>query len=381
MTQTTGRISAIDILRGLAIALMAVDHVREYFYLHLQVGDPMDVAATAPALFFTRLTSHFCAPVFVFLTGLGAWLYGSRHADPRRAASAYLVKRGLFLVLLELTLINFAWTFGFPPQMLYLQVIWAIGLSMVALAALLWLPWSALLALALIIIGGHNALNGVQFAPGEAGFVPWAILHDRGIIELAGGLKARTSYPALPWIGVIALGYVAGRLYRKGVAPETRQRVWALAGLAALTGFVVLRAINGYGETRPWASGPDGLHTLMSVLNVTKYPPSLLFLLPTLGLGVLALRWLERGGGAWFAPLAVLGRVPMFFYVLHLYVLHLAYLTAVTLWGPTGGTRFGVDHVWQIWALGAALLILLYLPCRAFAGYKRNSRAPWVSYF
>lgn len=378
---TPGRVAAIDVLRGLAIVLMVVDHVREYFYLHLQVADPMDVAATAPGLFFTRLTSHFCAPVFVFLTGLGAWLYGQKHIDPRRAASAYLFKRGLFLVLLELTVINFAWTFSFPPQMLYLQVIWAIGLSMIALAALLWMPWPALLMLALVIVGGHNALNGVHFASGEPGFVPWAILHDRGVIELVDGLKARTSYPVLPWIGVIALGYVAGRLYRPGVDAQHRQRVWALAGAGALIGFVVLRGLNLYGDTQTWAAGPDALHTLMSFMNVTKYPPSLLFLLPTLGLGVLALRWLERRDGTMLAPLAIFGRVPMFFYVLHLYMLHLLYLAALALWGSGAGGRFSFDHVWAIWALSAALLPLLYLPCRAFATYKRKSRAAWVSYF
>ncbi|MBT0962282.1 DUF1624 domain-containing protein [Denitromonas sp. IR12] len=376
----SGRILAIDVLRGLVMALMLVDHVREYFYLHLQVADPMDVAGTAPALFFTRLTSHVCAPVFVFLTGIGAWLYGHKHVAPRRAASAYLFKRGVFLVLLELSVVNFAWTFSLPPQMIYLQVIWAIGLSMIALSALLWLPWPALLAVAIGIIAGHNALDGLHVAAGDAGFVPWAILHDRSIIDLGAGLRARTSYPVLPWIGVIALGYVAGRLYQRDVAPERRRRVWWLAGAGALLGFVVLRATGAYGQAALWQPGQDPLETLMSFVNVTKYPPSLLFLLLTLGVGLLALARLERGTGR-LAVLAQFGRAPMFFYILHLYVLHLLYLAALTLWGSGDGGRFSVGHVWQIWALAVALLALLYLPCRAFANYKRNSRKAWLSYF
>lgn len=379
--QTKHRILAIDALRGIAIALMLVDHVREFFYLHLQVSDPMDVGATAPDLFFTRLTTHFCAPLFIFLTGLSAWLYGDKHADPQRAASAYLFKRGLFLVLLEVTVVNFAWTFSLPPQIIYLQVIWAIGLSMIALAALLWLPWRILLTFAIVIIAGHNLLDGVQFAPGELGFVPWAILHDRSIIDLGETLKLRTSYPVLPWIGVIALGYVAGRLYDANIDPAQRQRIWGLAGGGALVGFFILRAVNIYGETQPWQSGQDRVHTLMSFFNITKYPPSLLFLLLTLGIGLLVLRRLERSSGGLLMPLVTFGRVPMFFYLLHLYLLHLLYLAAVALWGVGESGRFGFDHVWQIWALTAALLPLMYLPCCAFATCKRNSRAAWMSYF
>ena len=375
------RINAIDALRGLVMALMVVDHVREFFFLHQQVTDPMDLHTTSPGLFFTRFASHFCAPVFVFLTGLGAWCYGQRHlaagGDPRRAASAFLAKRGLFLVLLELSLINFAWTFAFPPRMFYLQVIWAIGLSMLALAALLWLPRAGQLVLGLLIIVGHNLLDGLHFPPGTAAHAVWAVLHDRAIIELAPGLAARTSYPVLPWIGVILLGYGLGPWFAQGSAPEQRRRRLALAGLGALVLFVLLRGLGGYGD-HPLAGAGTGLATLMDWLNLTKYPPSLLFLLLTLGSGLLGLAVLERHSWNF---LAVLGRVPMFFYVVHLYALHLLNLLCLALWGPTQGERYGFGQVWQIWGLALLSVPALYPLCRRFADYKRRHPGGWLSYF
>lgn len=372
------RISAIDTLRGLVMALMLVDHVREFFFLHRQVADPMLVGETSPELFFTRLTSHFCAPVFVFLTGLGAWFHGSREGTTRQGTAAYLAKRGMLMLALEVSLINFAWTFSLPPTVIYLQVIWAIGLSMLALAALLWLPVWGKVALGLLIIGGHNLLDSVHFAVGSAAHVPWAILHDRSMIVLGEGLRVRTSYPVLPWIGVILLGHAAGSLYRAEIPPGQRQRNLCLIGAAALAGFLLLRFLNVYGD-HAWVVGGTGLETVMSFLNVTKYPPSLLFLLLTLGVGMLALGLLERCL-AW-AVLACFGRVPLFFYVLHLYGLHLLYLACVAVVGPTQGDRYGFAEVGQIWLLAGVALVALYLPCRWFAGVKQRSGAGWASYF
>lgn len=378
--QVGSRILAIDVLRGLAVALMLMDHVREFFYLNHQVSDPMDIGSTDPLLFFTRLFSHFCAPVFIFLTGLGAWLYGRKREHPQREASAYLFNRGLFLVLLELTAINFAWSFSYPPSLFYLQVIWAIGVSMMALAVLLWLPWQALLAFGLVVVGGHNLLNGLHADASNWAHLPWAILHDRSVIELWPGWRIRTSYPVLPWIGVITLGYAAGQLYRDTVSPLTRQRVLGALGLLCVLGFVILRACNGYGDTQPWSHGSDGLHTLMSFLNVTKYPPSLLFLLLTLGLGLLALHALEKYGAQPLASLAVFGSVPLFFYLLHLYVLHLLNWLCAAMVGNDAGVHYSFSHVWQIWLVTAMLLPPLYWPCLLFARYKRRSKAVWASY-
>lgn len=241
------RLQSIDALRGLVILFMLLDHVRETFLLHMQVPDPMDVAVTEPALFFSRTLAHLCAPVFIFLTGLSAFLYGEKHQD-RHAVSSFLLKRGLFLVALEFTLVNFAWTFQFPPQVIYLQVIWAIGLSMLALSALLWLPRPWLVLLGLLIIGGHNLLDPLHFPVGSPMHLPWAILHDRGWLEVSDSLRLRTSYPLLPWIGVIALGYAAGPWFGRNADAERRQHNLANWGRAALLLFVLLRLINGYGE-------------------------------------------------------------------------------------------------------------------------------------
>ncbi|RMX04832.1 DUF1624 domain-containing protein [Corticibacter populi] len=385
------RLQSIDALRGFVIVLMLLDHVRETFYLHAQVSDPMDVTATPPELFFSRLLAHLCAPVFVFLTGLSAWLYAQKHAgdggDGRAAASAFLFKRGLFLVLLELTLVNFAWTFQFPPSVVYLQVIWAIGLSMLALAALVWLPRPALALLGLALVAGHNLLDGLHFPAGHALHVPWAILHDRGWLEAAQGLRLRTSYPVLPWIGVIALGYAAGPWFGRGTDAAKRQRLLLASGLGALVLFLVLRAINGYGD-KPWVATDSLLANVMGFVNITKYPPSLLFLALTLGLGLLLLRWLERcqqAHGGQLPPalawLMAFGAAPMFFYLLHLYVLKLLYLAAVAIWGTNQGQYFGFDGIWAVWLCTIVLAAALYWPVKAFAGFKARRRdIAWLKY-
>ncbi|MCK6391861.1 MAG: heparan-alpha-glucosaminide N-acetyltransferase domain-containing protein [Azonexus sp.] len=372
----TSRLGSIDRLRGIVMVLMLLDHVREFFYLHLQVSDPMNLATTPPELFFTRLTSHVCAPVFVLLTGLGAALYGSGRS--REDTAAYLAKRSLLLVVLELTVVGFGWSFSVSPPMIYLQVIWAIGLAMLALSVLLWLPRAMQIGLAALIIFGHNALDGVQFTRDAAGFIPWAILHDRSVIELGGGLAVRTSYPLLPWIGIILFGYLLGPLYAQTTAAATRKRRLFAMAWAALAGFVVLRLVNVYGD-HVWQAGNTALASLMAFLNLTKYPPSLHFILLTLGLGLLALASLERTQGG--KVLARIGRVPMFFYLAHIYLLHLLYLLFVELYGLNQGLRFGFSQVWMLWAMVLPVLAALYFPCRWFAQLKQQGRHPWLRYF
>lgn len=377
----TSRLTSIDQLRGTVIVLMLLDHVRETFYMHQQVGDPMVVDQVEPALFVSRLLAHLCAPVFVLLTGLSAWLYASGKPDGRRAASAFLLKRGLFLVVLELLVVNFAWTLQFPPSVMYLQVIWAIGVSMIALAGLLWLPRGALAVLALAVIAGHNLLDGVRVQGDGALAVLWKVLHQRDWIAVTDGLRLRTSYPVLPWIGVIALGWVIGPWFARGGDALLRQhRLW-MAGAGALVAFVILRAVNLYGDS-PWQSFATLGSTLMSVFNVTKYPPSLLFLLLTLGIGLLLLRLYEQPRVARaLAPLADIGAAPMFFYLLHLYLLKLVYVLAEARWGHTHGAYFAVDHVASLWVITALLALALYWPTRAFARFKARRRdLAWLRY-
>jgi len=369
------RIESIDALRGLVILLMLVDHAREFLFIHAQVSDPMDVTATSPALFFTRLTAHLCAPVFVALTGLSAWLYASKKGGAP-AASAFLFKRGLFLIFLELTLVNFAWTFSLTPTTVFLQVIWVIGMSMIALAALVHLPRGVLIAVGLAIVLGHNLLDPITVAEGAPGHAIWAVLHDRGYIDLPWG-QARTSYPLLPWIGVIALGYgirpgfVAGGTVR-------RRRLIAL-GVGMLALFALLRTINLYGD-QPWTSQTDLLHTVMSVLNLTKYPPSADFLLATLGIGALLLAALEQAPRRLVSLLAIFGGAPLFFYLIHLYALHLLNLGALMALGPNQGESFSLPGVGWIWLLAVAVAVPGWFACRWVGEVKRHSTQWWMKY-
>lgn len=374
------RLLSIDALRGLVILFMLLDHVRETFLLHRQVSDPMSIDSTEPALFFSRTLAHLCAPVFVLLTGLSAWLYGQKYQG-RRDVSAFLFKRGLFLVVLEFTLVNFAWTFQLPPSVIYMQVIWAIGISMIALAALVWLPRAWLIGLALVIIAGHNLLDGLHVAAGSMLHVPWTILHERNWIEVSENLRLRTTYPVLPWIGVIALGYGLGPWFADATLSAVRQRYLRVAGVGALVGFGLLRALNGYGE-QPWQVYDSSVLTLMSFFNITKYPPSLLFLALTLGIGLLLLLAFERAGHKrWIGVLAVFGAAPMFFYLLHLYVLKILYVACVALFGLNHGNYFGFDGIGAVWLAALLLPIALYLPVRWFAGLKARRRdLAWLKY-
>lgn len=363
---TGTRIGSIDGLRGLVMLLMLVDHTREFFFFGHQVSDPMDLAVTSPGLFFTRLAAHLCAPVFIALAGTSAWLFGARRTPAETAA--FLLKRGLFLVVLELTVVGFGWSFSLSPDTYFLQVIWAIGWSMIALAALVQLPRAWIAGIGIAIVAGHNLLDPITFPPGAPGHALWAILHDRGFIDLWEGVRVRTSYPVLPWIGVIALGYAAGPWFAASMPEAKRTRLLVSAGAGLLVAFCLIRGINGYGDPTPWMAGATPLASVMAVLNLTKYPPSLDFLLLTLGLAALLLAIWPEQGGRW---LAILGGAPLFFYVLHLYVLHLVRLAT----GPSD-----VPGVSWLWLIAAALVPPLWLATRWFAALKRRSGQAWMRY-
>ncbi|MEO6359772.1 MAG: heparan-alpha-glucosaminide N-acetyltransferase domain-containing protein [Sphingomicrobium sp.] len=371
------RLMSIDALRGLVMAFMLVDHIRETWFLHAQLTDPVDATMVDPALFFTRLLSTFCAPVFVVLTGLSAWLYGQSHSKEETAL--FLLKRGLFLMVLEVTLVGSAWsTVGFLPPTVWLQVIWAIGVSMIALAALLHLPRAWQLAVGLLIVCGHNLLDPIVLTPDSPWFVPWAMIHQREAIALANGYTVKTSYPVLAWIGVILLGYWAGPWFAKGTDSEARIRRLFLLGAGMLGAFLILRGLNFYGD-KPWFVVPgNGLRTVMSFLATTKYPPSLLFLLPTVGFGALMLALFEKHQSSkLIPPLSVLGGAPMFFYLLHLYTLKALYWTAFSIYGPTKGAVFGVDSIGWVWLWWVLLIVPLYFPTKWFADLKQRRRDIW----
>jgi uncharacterized membrane protein len=379
-----GRINSIDMLRGLVMLIMLLDHVRERVLLHLQVSDPMDISTTEPGLFFSRLLAHWCAPVFVFLTGVSAYLYQQKG----RALTPFLLKRGLVLILLEMTLVNVAWLGTYHT--LYLQVIWVIGLCMVLLALLHHLPRPLLLVLGCLLVAGHNLLTPVHFAPGEAGYWLWTILHDRGFLLAPGeaAIAVKISYPLLPWVGVIVLGYLAGSWYQ--LPAGQRQRILWRSGWLALAVLLLLRGFNLYGETQDWQWQPTLLSTVMDLLNFTKYPPSLDFLLLTLGLMCLALLGFERAAASrpdarWQQILTDFGAAPMFFYILHLYALLLLYNLALLLFEPNQMTAYGmmlgVSHIGWVWLLAVLLAVALHRPTRWFAGFKQRSHWRWVRYF
>lgn len=369
-SSTFSRLVMIDALRGLVIIFMMLDHVRETFYLHHQVPDPMDVGHTDPALFWSRMLAHLCAPIFVFLTGLSAYLYQQKKQDIHQTRS-FLLKRGLFLIFLEFTLVNFAWTAQFPPHIIYLQVIWAIGISMVVLALLINLPWRIQLGLSLLIIFGHNLLDQVTFQQPVLQNI-WHVLHQRGWIEFGDMLKIRTSYPVLPWIGVILFGYVLGHLFNRHIVVEKRNLYLIMIGMGSIALFLVLRILNVYGD-QPWSDLGSWPYTLMSFFNLTKYPPSLLFILWNVGLGLLILVVFDRYSRLKIMqPLVVFGSVPMFFYLLHLYVLKILYVICVAGVGKNYGEYFGVSSVWILWSIAAILSFVLYPLVRAFSDYKHS---------
>lgn len=372
------RLVAIDALRGLVMLFMLVDHTRETFFLYMQVSDPVDATTTEPGLFFTRLLSTFCAPTFAALTGVSAWLYGQSHT--KREVSEFLFKRGLFLLFLELTVVGFAWPTQpliFPPPNFWLQVIWAIGISMISLAALLHLPRPAQFALGLAIVCLHNLLDPIKLTPESPWYTVWAMIHQRSMIDIGGGMMAKTTYPVLPWIGVILLGYACGPLFAKGSDAAQRIRRLVLLGGAMILGFVAIRYLNFYGD-KPWFHGETPLRTVMSFLSLTKYPPSLLFLMPTVGTGCLLLALFEKYEDNRSMPaLALFGGAPMFFYIVHLYVLKVIYNVALALYGPVKGTVFGVDNLSTVWLWVAILIPVLYFPTRWFAGVKQRRRDIW----
>lgn len=377
--KNTKRIASIDILRGLVMLIMLVDHVREHFFYHHPIGDPIFLDTTSTGLFFTRFVAHLCAPTFVFLAGVSAWLYANPSHKPARSASGFLFKRGLFLILIEMTLVNFSWLGNYDA--LYLQVIWAIGISMIALSLASRLPHYVVGLFGFVIVFGHNALSYIQFQPDEFGYSLWTILHDRGYLFTSDTFKVRVSYPVLPWIGVIFIGYLAGPAYRNTVGSLTRQKGLIIAGVISLLLLFVLRYFNLYGETLPWVVQANTIDTVKDFLNYTKYPPSLDYLLLTLGVAVLLLAALEKINNRFSKMVEAFGSAPMFFYILHLYVLLIAHFVLHSAFGSVQGSYWRVDFVWQLWAIAALLAILLYYPVKKFAALKRTRKYPWLKYF
>src|SRR5262245_4979580 len=377
------RVDSIDLLRGLVMLLMALDHTRDFFGPSgMNVRNVED-----PALFLTRWVTHFCAPLFIFLAGASAYLYGTR-GRTLGEVSRFLLTRGLWLIVLQFTIVRLGWTFSISFDFLVAQVIWAIGVAMVALAGLVYLPRWAIAATAIVMIGGHNLLDFIHAEHWGAAAPLWTILHQRGLLQLGDGTKLCVLYPLVPWIGVIAAGYGLGPVFK--LDPASRHR-WLL-GLGALTsaGFIALRATNLYGDPVSWAAQDGWLATLLSFLNCEKYPPSLLYLAMTLGPGLLLLATFEHARGRLADAIITFGRVPLFYYVLHIFVIHA--LAAALAWLVLGGAgwlfgqppmnrpaNYGLSLP-SIYLMWLCVVLVLYSPCRWFASLKQNRREWWWSY-
>ncbi len=360
--------------------VMALDHTRDYFS-KLRFP-PEDLAQATPFLFFTRWITHFCAPTFFLLAGVGAAISLTRGRSKKDLAW-FLVTRGWWLMILEVTVIHFGWNFSFEPPF-FLIVIWALGLSMIVLAGLLFLGERVIAVVALLMIFGHNLLDGIR--PDAFGSLAplWHVLHAPGF---AIPDKVLVGYPLIPWSGVMALGFALGGVYRW--EPAARKRFLIRIGIAGIAGFLLLRGLNLYGNPFPWSVQDSTAMTIASFFNTLKYPPSLHFLLMTLGPALILLASIENARGRVVDVISVYGRVPMFYYVLHLFVIHLL-ASALALWQGGSAGFLGLDvsaypawygtslsGVYVAWVLVVALL---YLPCRWYAGLKARTNSRLLSY-
>ena len=386
------RIQSLDILRGLVMIIMALDHVRDFLHADAQHFDPTDLARTSFFLFLTRWVTHFCAPTFVFLAGASAYLQ-SRRGKSRAEVARFLASRGLWLVFLEFTwVLCLGWRMNFHYDELYLVTIWALGMSMIALSGLIFLPARVLLPLSLAVIATHNLFDRVKPAQfGSMGWL-WKILHVPDTVVVTPHLRLETSYPLIPWIFVMAAGYCFGKVM--DLPSEVRRRLLLQVGGTLIAVFILLRWSNLYGDTSAWSAQPGWAMTLASFLNVTKYPPSLLYLLMTIGPGILNLGLLERVQLKESHPFLVFGRVPLFYYLLHLPLIHgLSVLLAWLRYGrfdfmlddPIGPKLpgFPADYgysLWVVYLIWIALVAALYPVCRWFAGLKQRNRSELLSY-
>lgn len=385
------RIESLDLLRGIVIIIMALDHVRDYFNADAYLYDATDLSKTNTLLFLTRWITHFCAPVFTFLAGASAFLNGTKKT--KKELSFFLLTRGLWLVVLEITVVTFGWTFNAHFDVLIFQVIWSTGISMVVLAALIYLPLWTIGIIGLVLVAGHNLLDGTHVQGDTAGAITWSFLHEYHFFIFK-NITIAVGYPLLPWIGIMALGYCFGTLYAPGYDAGKRKRALIRLGLGAIALFIVVRIINIYGDPHPEVAQPNALFTFFSFINVTKYPPSLDYTLLTLGPAILLLAFLEKPLNAVTKKIVVFGRVPMFFYLLHIYIIHLLAMGAAVLTGyawhtmvlntwvtnnvKLQGYGFGLGVVYLLWAV---IVAGLYPLCKRYSDYKKtNPQKWWLSY-
>ncbi len=381
------RIESIDLLRGLVMIIMALDHTRDFFHKEAFTGDPLDPVSTTPLLYFTRWITHFCAPVFVFLAGTSAWLQSRRKS--KKELSRFLITRGLWLILIEVTVISFGILADIHFGMFVLQTIWSIGISMLILGLVIWLPFNLILLIGFLIVFGHNAIDFAEL--GRTSFPAWwQFLHRPGFIPLWGNHALGIFYPFLSWSGLMMLGYCCGKIF-SDIEAERRNKLLLWIGTGALLFFVALRATGMYGDPLGWSQQKDGFRTFLSFMNVQKYPPSLLFMCATIGPALIFMALVKNTSGRMAKIVSVYGRVPFFYYILHFYLLH---IIAVIVYLSRGhsftqglegvpnfpfkfvvpGEGFSLGIVYLIWI---AVVIALYPLCKWYDRYKTDHKEKW----
>ncbi len=385
---TKNRITSIDFLRGTIMIIMALDHVRDYLFFGSFYFDPLDFTKTTGAIFFTRWITHFCAPIFLLLTGTSAYLVGQRKS--KKELSAFLLKRGIWLIFLELVVANLGWNFNPAFPMFFFITLWSLGMGMILLAGMIHLPLKWILAISIILIAGHNMLDGFHVHGNTLPAFGWSLLHDQRFFTWHHELFL-VGYPLVPFIAITPLGYCLGQLYSSSYDAEKRKKTLLIIGASAIALFIALRFSNVYGDPVKWSVQKDGFFTFLSFLNVNKYPPSLLYVLMTVGVACLFLAFTERLQNGVVKVVSVYGRVPMFYYLIHIYIIHLIALTASAL---TAGQDW---HIWflkqPIWFTSSlrgygfsllvaylvwiAIVVGLYPLCKRYDAYKQSHKDKW----
>jgi uncharacterized membrane protein len=386
------RVYSIDVLRGAVMIIMALDHVRDFFHNTASTDSPTNLLTTTPLLFFTRWITHFCAPTFVFLAGISAWLMGQKKTTGE--LSLFLAKRGLWLIGVEVLIVTLAWTFNPFYNLLILQVIWAIGVSMIILACLVWLPPNVILLSGLLIAGFHNMLDYAELSRSGHVNLIWELAHHGNfkLENLAANHFVIIVYAFLPWTGIMLVGFGLGRIFSGTFSAVKRRSILYGLGAAFITLFIILRLINGYGDPSSWSIQRNALFSLLSFINLSKYPPSLDYILLTVGAALIFLGSLDRISRGSFSFLRVFGRVPFFFYVLHLYLIHAITVIVFFIQGypekdiapQHSPFMFRPDHFGfslpVVYFLWAAVILILYPLCKKYDQYKSTHNYWWLSY-
>ena len=393
ITVNKSRIQSIDLLRGVVMIIMALDHCRDFFHAEGMTGDPTNMATTTPILFFTRWITHFCAPIFVFLAGTSGWLQASKKS--KKELSLFLITRGLWLMLMEVTIINFSFFFDPHFTTIGLQTIWSIGISMVILGGMIWLPFYVILATGLLIVLGHNGLDLYEQGFKEQPGFWYSLVHQVGFYPLWGNHNVLILYPFLSWSGLMMLGYCFGKVVSNADEKERNKTMWML-GAIVIVFFIALRATNMYGDPDHWSKQKDGVFTVLSFLNTHKYPPSLLYMCMTIGPAMIFLAIFSKARNKLVSIISVYGRVPFFYYIIHFYLIHVVASICFFARGHSfaqglksnlpgfnpnfvePGEGFSLPIVYAIWI---AIIIILYPVCKWYDKYKSaHKNNKWLSY-